>query len=393
MEKSYLGYTRDELIKLSGYNTAKEIKSQEKLWRETYFLVLNHKLKILNFLQKIFSQGNPNVILTGAGTSAFIGDVLESVFQTHAGVNCRAIPTTTLVTHPSQYFQKEKSTLLISFARSGNSPESIKAVELANEVCENIFHLVITCDANGELAKNISDKNGYLLVLPEETNDKSLAMTSSFTSMLLCGILISRINELEKLQTQVELLSNYAKNLFKNYLPQLSKIAEMDFDRAVFLGSGLFEGIARESHLKLQELTNGKVICKHDSFLGFRHGPKAVINDKTLVVYLLSNDPYVQKYEEDLALSVHKEKNTLYTLAIMERDLNNINSDSKIFFSDSDQILDEEFLTIVLTLPAQILGFYKSLNYGLKPDSPSENGTISRVVQGVNLYSYDEKKD
>ncbi|MCF6269957.1 MAG: SIS domain-containing protein [Melioribacteraceae bacterium] len=392
MENRYLGYSKDELIKLSGYNTAKEIKSQDKLWRETYSLVLNHKLEIFNFLQKVFSQSNSNVILTGAGTSAFIGDVLESVFQTHTGVNCRAIPTTTLVTHPSQYFQKEKSTLLISFARSGNSPESIKAVELANEVCENIFHLVITCDANGELAKIISDGNGYLLVLPEETNDKSLAMTSSFTSMLLSGILISRINELEKLQTQVELLSSYAENIFRNYLPQLNKIAEMDFNRAVFLGSGLFEGIARESHLKLQELTNGKVICKHDSFLGFRHGPKAVIDDKTLVVYLFSNDPYVQKYEEDLVLSVEAEKNALYTLAIMESNIKDVNSDSRIILSESDQILDEEFLTIVSTLPAQILGFYKSLKYGLKPDSPSENGAINRVVQGVNLYSYDEKK-
>ena len=392
MKNRYLGYTKEELIKLNGYNTAKEIESQEKLWSETYSLVLEHKIEISNFLKDIFIQNNSNVILTGAGTSAFIGDVLESVFQTNTEVNCRAIPTTTLVTHPSQYFQKEKPTLLISFARSGNSPESIKAVELANEVCENIYHLVITCDANGELAKTISTENGYLLILPEETNDQSLAMTSSFTSMLLSGILISRIDELEKLQPQVELLSSYAQNIFANYLPQLKVLAEKDFNRAVFLGSGLFEGIARESHLKLQELTNGKVICKHDSFLGFRHGPKAIIDNKTLVVYLFSNDSYVQKYEEDLAQSVHAEKNALYTLGIMENDLSNIETDGRIVLSDSTEILDEEFLTIVSTLPAQIIGFYKSLHYGLKPDSPSENGTISRVVRGVNLYQYDEKK-
>ncbi len=391
MKNKYLGYTKEDIVKLGGYDTANEIESQGRLWLQTYSLLLGQQFKISNFLQSVFSQENLNVILTGAGTSAFIGDVLESVFQTNTEVNCRAIPTTTLVTHPSQYFQKEKPTLLISFARSGNSPESIKAVELANEVCKNIYHLVITCDANGELAKTISNENGYLLVLPEDTNDKSLAMTSSFTSMLLSGMLISRINELEKLQTQVELLSSYAQNIFTNYLPQLKVLAKADFTRAVFLGSGLFEGIARESHLKLQELTNGKVICKHDSFLGFRHGPKAVIDNKTLVVYLFSNDSYVQKYEEDLANSVNAEKNALYTLGIMENDLSNIETDGRIVLSESDEILDEEFLTIVSTLPAQIIGFYKSLHYGLKPDSPSVNGTISRVVQGVNLYQYDDK--
>lgn len=387
MKKTCLGYTKDELVKLGGYNTAYEIEAQTKLWSETYQTVAKHKIEIVNFLRTVFSHDDPIVVLTGAGTSAFIGDVLESIFQTYTGVNCRAIPTTTLVTHPSLYFQKEKPTLLISFARSGNSPESIKAVELANEVCENIYHLVITCDANGELAKNISG-NGYLLILPEGTNDKSLAMTSSFTSMLLSGILISRINEFEKLQLQVELLRSYAETIFRSYLPQLKKITEMDFNRAVFLGSGLFEGIARESHLKLQELTNGKVICKHDSFLGFRHGPKVVIDNKTLIVYIISNDPYVQKYEEDLILTIDTEKSALFTLAIMESNNSSISAESKIVFSESEELLEEEFLTIVSTVPAQILGFYKSLNFGLKPDSPSENGAISRVVQGVKIYPF-----
>lgn len=391
MENSFLGYSRDEVTRLRGYNTAKEIESQERLWFETYFLLLKYKGEIAGFLQKFFAQPNPYIVLTGAGTSAFIGDVLEPIVQTHTGVSCKAIPTTTLVTHPGLYFQKDKSTLLISFARSGNSPESIKAVELANEVCDNIFHFVITCDAKGKLAQSISDDNGYLFVLPEETNDKSLAMTSSFTSMMLTGILISRINELEKLKAQIDLLKRYAQNITKNYLPHLKEIAVMDFNRAVFLGSGLFEGIARESHLKLQELTNGRVICKHDTFLGFRHGPKAVIDNKTLVVYLFSNSTYVQKYERDLALSVYKEKIALHTLAIMEKELNDVNSDSKIVLSDSDEILEEEFLAIVSTLPAQIIGFYKSLYFGLKPDSPSENGTISRVVQGVKLYPYVER--
>lgn len=391
METKYLGYTKDELLKLGGYDTAKEIESQSRLWRETYSAVLQQKVETANFLKSVLLQDNSNIILTGAGTSAFIGDVLEPIFQTNTGVSCKAIPTTTLVTHPSRYFEKVRPTLLISFARSGNSPESIKAVQLANELCENVYHLIITCNSDGKLAKEMSDQNGHILILPEDTNDKSLAMTSSFTSMLLSGILISRIEKLEEFEAQVELLSRYAQNIFENYLYKLKEIAEIDFNRAVFLGSGFFEGIARESHLKLQELTSGNVICKFDTFLGFRHGPKAVIDNKTLVVYIFSNNSYSQKYEKDLAQSIYEEGIATYTLAIMEKDLDNINCESKIVLSDVEEKLEEEFLTIVSTLPAQIIGFYKSLFYGFQPDSPSESGTISRVVQGVKLYQYNEK--
>jgi tagatose-6-phosphate ketose/aldose isomerase len=390
MGSTFLGYSEKEVIELGGYDTANEIESQERLWLETYNLILKNKLEISNFIQNFFSNSNPNIILTGAGTSAFIGDILEPILQTNTRVNTKAVSTTTLVTHPELYLPKEEPTLLVSFARSGNSPESIKAVELANQVCENIYHLIITCNADGKLAKISSSENNYILLLPEETNDKSLAMTSSFSSMLLSGILLSRISEVEKLKNQVELLSSYARKITDNFLPQLKNIANVDFNRAVFLGSGMFEGIARESHLKLQELTGGKVICKFDTFLGFRHGPKAVIDEKTLVVYLFSNNPYSQKYEKDLVQSIDKENIALHTLAIMEKDLDGVNSESKIVLSESDELLEEEFLTIVSVLPAQIIGFYKSLYFGLKPDSPSESGTISRVVQGVTLYPYIE---
>ncbi len=389
MKNLYLGYSEEEVKQLGGYDTSKEIESQERLWLETYNLILGKKLEINNFMQKFLQQDKANIILTGAGTSAFVGDTLAPIFQSNTGVFCKAISTTTLVTHPELYLPKENPTLLVSFARSGNSPESIKAVELANQVCENIYHLIITCNADGELAKTTSSEKNYILLLPEETNDKSLAMTSSFSSMLLSGVLISKIDEIEKMQLQVELLSNYAKSITENYLPQLKEVANLDFNRAVFLGSGLFEGIARESHLKLQELTGGKVICKFDTFLGFRHGPKAVIDEKTLVVYLCSSNTYVQQYEKDLINSIHTEDIALHTLAILEKDTDDISSTSKITLSKSSTLLDEGLLAIVSVLPAQIIGFYKSVFFNLKPDSPSEKGTISRVVQGVTLYPYE----
>jgi len=236
----------------------------------------------------------------------------------------------------------------------------------------------------------LSDSNSYIFLLPPGTNDKSLAMTSSFTSMLLTGLFIARINELEDFAKQVQLLIEYGKNFLLKYVDELEKISGMNFTRAVFLGSGPFKGIAQESHLKLLELTDGKIVCKHDSFLGFRHGPKAMVDENTLVVYLFSNNSYVQQYEKDLVESVNKDRIGLHRIGVMENCIGELELDTKIIFSEDKQKLDEEFLSVVSVLPAQVLGFFKSINLGLKPDSPSVNGIITRVVQGVKLYNYND---
>lgn len=380
-----------ELKIIGGLFTANEIQSQPSLWLETFKLLSNQRNSISEFLNLVYSQKNINVILTGAGTSAFVGNVLEAIFNKHTGIISRAIPTTDLVTHPEWYIYRKQPTLLISFARSGNSPESVKSIKLANDLCGvNIYHLVITCNPDGKLIKMLSNSNSYIFLLPPGTNDKSLAMTSSFTSMLLTGLFIARINELKDFEKQLQLLIEYGENFLLKYVDELEKISGMNFTRAVFLGSGPFKGIAQESHLKLLELTDGKIVCKHDSFLGFRHGPKAMVDENTLVVYLFSNNKYVQQYEKDLVESVNKDRIGLHRIGVMENCIGELELDTKIIFSENGQKLDEEFLSVVSVLPAQVLGFFKSINLGLKPDSPSVNGIITRVVQGVKLYNYND---
>jgi tagatose-6-phosphate ketose/aldose isomerase len=167
----------------------------------------------------------------------------------------------------------------------------------------------------------------------------------------------------------------------------LKEVADMDFKRVIFLGSGPLLGTALESHLKLLELTDGKVVCKHDSYLGFRHGPKAIVDDTTLLVYLLSNNPYVQQYEADLIAAVNAGNWGMYSIGISEILSKNVVVDLPMVLSTESHI-DEEFLAVCSVLPAQILGFYKSIQLGLSPDNPSVNGKISRVVKGVKIYPY-----
>jgi tagatose-6-phosphate ketose/aldose isomerase len=384
----YLGMGIDELNKNNAYNTAKEIASQPMVWEKTYSLFIDAEKELVKFINGIFEKNELSVVLTGAGTSAFIGEALEGPFQQLSGKTVRAIATTDLVTHPHLYLHKDKPTLLVSFARSGNSPESVKAVKIADDLCEDIYHLIITCNANGELASLKEMENSFVFLLPPESDDKSLVMTSSFTSMLLSGILIADINSKTIGSKDLSLLQSYAKVILSKYLQELKKASELLFDRSVFLGSGLFKGIAEESQLKLQELTDGEIVCKHDSFLGFRHGPKAVIDEKTLLVFLFSNDSYSQQYEKDLVGDINAGEKGIFRLGVMENDID-VDVNLKVVLSDDAEKINEALLALVSILPTQILAFFKAMNLGLTPDNPSTSGTITRVVQGVKLYSHD----
>ncbi len=369
-------------------NTAKEIAAQPRLWQETYSVIAKEKEKLIAFLDKALSSENSRVILTGAGTSAYVGDVLHKSFQRKVGRVTEAIASTDLISHPDDFLTKShQPILMISFARSGDSPESFAAIDLANNCCDNLFHLIITCNPDGRLAKNADSMNSYVLLMPEEANDKGLAMTGSFTTMLLAGILISDLKELDKNKTYVDKLSRYGEIILEKYDQRIRAVATLDFNRVVFLGSGPLKGIARESQLKVQELSDGEVVCKYDSFLGLRHGPKAVIKGATLVVYLFSNDDFVNKYEYDLVRSINKQKEKLYEIGIGEiiKFKDEIALDLSIEVADANHI-PEEFFAVCAILPGQLLALYKSINLGLSPDSPSVNKSINRVVQGVNIY-------
>jgi tagatose-6-phosphate ketose/aldose isomerase len=382
----------EDLKKIDGFYTAKEITSQPALWKETYLKLVEEKNQVLKFINGVFENDNTEVILTGAGTSAFIGEVLAGPFQKMWNVPCKAVGTTEIITHPENYFSGNRPTLLISFARSGDSPESVAAVELAHKHCEKLYELNITCNAHGKLARMTGNGNSYVFLLPEETNDQSLAMTSSFSSMLLAGLLILNIKNIEQLASIISKISSLGTYILTEQLSSLKKAADFRFERMVFLGSGPLFGVAHESHLKVQELSDGKIICKFDSFLGFRHGPKAVVNNSTVVVYLLTNNAYARPYELDLIKSVNETAAGEKTIAIGNGyDETQFRFDIAIRFPDHMNDIPEEFLSVFYVLPAQIIGFYKSLNLGLSPDSPSRRGSISRVVQGVKIYHRESK--
>ncbi len=380
----------NSLVTENPCHTAREIDNQPELWKDTFEHVLREKSSLMTFLNGAFEHKNLQIILAGAGTSAFIGEILLQPFIRNTGVVTKMIPTTDIVTHPQDFFQQSIPTLLVSFARSGDSPESLAALELAEKICDKIYHLVISCNPHGKLAEVARTKNSYVFLLPQGANDQALAMTGSFTSMLLAGLLISDIKNLENYQGTVQRLSEFGKMMLDKVEDKLHEAASLPFKRVVFLGSGPLKGTAKESHLKLQELTDGKIICQYDSFLGFRHGPKAVIDESTLLVYLFSSDPYVHQYEADLVRAINEKENFLFSIGIGQdiAEMENLNLGLAIDLSSGGSKIPDDFFSICSVLPAQNLGLFKSLFLGLNPDSPSQNGGITRVVQGVNIYPY-----
>ena len=367
--------------------TFNEIHQQPAMWRKELQALLSAKAEISAFMHK-FLTPDTDIVLTGAGTSAFIGDALCPVMR---GLwrNVRSVPTTDIVTHAKYLLAAERPLLLVSFARSGNSPESVAAVNLANKLCKNVAHVYITCNKNGKLALQAQGRDNVLsLLLPAETDDKSLAMTSSFSTMLLTCLMFGHIDTLEQDVEMIEKAAKNAEAVIAEYEDKLKEIASRPFERGVFLGSGALKGIAEECHLKLQELTDGAVVCKFDSFLGFRHGPKAVVNSKSIVVYLMTDQEDVQRYERDLVRQVDANNKPVAQIIVIggkAPELPDVKADLVVKMPYG--YADNYFYGIVpFVLVGQLLGYYASLAHGLNPDAPSVSGNIHRVVEGVTIY-------
>lgn len=370
------------------YNTWKEIHQQPRMWLATYDIIRSQKEKIGAFVTKYVSEGY-EIILTGAGTSAYIGDALQWTLSETLLQGARAVATTDIITEAESLFDSDSKVLLISFARSGNSPESVGAINLVNKVAGKAAHIFITCNENGKMtamADGHSD-NTMLVLLPPETNDLSLAMTSSYSSMFLACAMIANIDRIEEHKTQLEALAAAVEASLAKYSEGIKEIASRDFTRAIFLGSGELMGVAEESRLKLQELTDGTVMCTFDSFLGFRHGPKAVVSPESLMVYLFSEDESTRRYEYDLVRQVKTKNNIAGYVAVSQSELGIDESqfDLNIIIGVPDYV-ERCYKSVSYVIVAQLLGLYKAISLDRSPDNPSVSGNISRVVEGVTIY-------
>jgi tagatose-6-phosphate ketose/aldose isomerase len=362
--------------------TIREINQQPDIWQEVSRNIDAQQEGLNRFLDPLLARADLRIVLTGAGTSAFVGTIAAPALSRLLHRRVDAIATTDIVSNPEVYFAEDVPTLLVSFARSGNSPESSAATHLANEILSDVSHLVLTCDESGSLFSEHSEKlKSKVVLMPARANDEGFAMTSSFTSMLLSSLLIlGGAND-----AAVTSLRASAVHILEKLQSPIRELATEPYERVVYLGSGSLAGLARESALKLLELTAGKVVSYHDSSLGFRHGPKSVLNDRTLVLVYLSSDPYTRQYDLDIVAELRASIPASNLVVISSSALSPNTTQQNLVLEALDG-LDDAFLAVAFVLVAQILAVSFSLNLGMTPDNPFPGGNVNRVVKGVSIH-------
>ena len=367
--------------------TEKEIRQQPGCWIQSLKNIESQRIEIDNFLTPLLQKPDLQIILTGAGTSAFIGDIIAPWLSRQTDKNFVAVPTTDLVTNPVDYLSPHRPTLLVSFARSGNSPESVAAVDLANQLVSQSHHLIITCNEAGSLYQNaVTSKNALALLMPAETHDRGFAMTSSISTMMASCLAVfapKTINSqsFQDVATRCEQIID-SQGDFSDPL-----FGDLPFKRVVYLGSGGLQGVARESALKVLELTAGKLAAFYDSPTGFRHGPKSLVNGETLVVLFVSSHPYTRQYDLDLLNELRRDQQAMRVVAISASSSPEITAGPHILLPTSRDFIDIDQAFCFL-IYSQIFALSESIKAGITPDTPSASGTVNRVVKGVVIHPW-----
>lgn len=383
--------TDDELIKLGAQITTREIEQQPQLWQETLKIYQDKKGEIEDFLNKINEKfGKVKVIFTGAGTSAYVGNTVMPYLRKHADrtkYDFEAIDTTKIVSTPEDYLEADTPTVLLSFARSGNSPESVATVELAKQLVNNLYQIAITCAPEGHLAQDLEDDpTGLVLLMPAKSLDQGFAMTGSFSCMALMSLLVFDTLSDDKKANIIDEISSMGQSVIDRE-SEIQKLVDTDFDRITYIGSGALGGLAQEARLKILELTAGKVAALFDTSMGLRHGPKSFLDDKTIVFAFVSNNTYTRQYDLDILDEIRDDNIVPLVMGVGPKKSGQ-DYNGKFFAFESDELLPDAYLALPDIMFGQTIALLTSIKVGNTPDTPSPTGTVNRVVKGVTIHKF-----
>ncbi|HEX8601090.1 MAG TPA: SIS domain-containing protein [Pseudoduganella sp.] len=363
-----------------GMDTAQEIAQQPEVWRQIPACLDLLPPDARASLHALLADPASLVLLTGAGTSAYVGELAADHLDAAWPARVRALATTSLLSHPASYLPFRTAgqpVLLVSFARSGSSPESLAAVELVRARVPGARFLNITCNAEGRLAREGGARNDTInLVLPPACCDRGFAMTSSFTTMLLAALALLGPEPLPAVLARIDTLATLAERWLAGQAADWHALGQLSLQRIVYLAGGPLEALAREAALKVLELSGGRIVALANTPLGFRHGPKAVLNRDSLVVLFHSQHPHARRYDQDLLDELRRDGVAADVIAVDGGALG------------APDTLPDAWLAACHVIFAQVLALHQSLRLGLTPDSPFPDGTVNRVVQGVTIHDH-----
>ena len=372
-----------------GYvHTAHEIQQQPDTWLETVSSALSHRrmLRERLALADVVGGGTGVVVLTGSGSSHYVAECAAIPLQRRLRVPVRAASSGELLTHLDGSIPAGRPGMIVSLARSGDSPESAGAVEEVLAARPDCHHLIITCNSAGRLATTYETHPRVLrVVLDARTCDRSLVMTSSFTNMVIAAQALGFLDEPDVYAANVERIANVGRSVLSRS-DALSDAARGAFRSVLFLGSGSRFGAARECALKMLEMTAGRVPATAETFLGLRHGPMSAVHHDTLVVCLLAGDPIARAYELDLMREINRKGLGMRLIVGDHVPAEIVRSGDVTFECPGLAAAGDDLATVVDVMVGQLLALFRCLALGLQPDAPSEQNVISRVVEEFALH-------
>ena len=375
-------------------HTPREIWQQPSTWSKTYERCKQQQAG-LNEILRLAGIGrgptaSPTVYLVGAGTSDYIGRALAPLLRERWRCEVWAVPSTTLLTDFDEFHLTGREYLWISFSRSGDSPEGVALLERALEKHRGIRHVVITCNRNGQMAQMCSRQPGraVAVILDDAVNDRGLAMTSSFSNMVLAGQCVANLEDYEEFGHTVARTAEAGTHFLPAAAQAAAAITQLGCTRACFVGSGALRAVADESALKVVELSAGMVTSIAESPLGLRHGPMSSVDGDTLFVAFLSSEAQRRGYEVDLLREIDHKRLGRVRAVVTTQGADDVSSLADYCLSlDCAADFPDHYRPVLDVMLGQLIGLFASMRSGLKPDQPSPNGAIARVVSPIKLYS------
>ena len=343
------------------YATYQEIISQPEAW--TQALALTRTIQLPN--AKSYDQ----VIFTGCGSTYYLSLAAATLYQELTGRVAQAIPGGELLLNPRASVGRIGNLpgkqdniplhpLLVAISRSGTTTETVKAVEKFK--ADNLGDVLAISNYDETLSR-LADVS---IVIPKG-QETSVAQTRSFASMYVAvTAFVARMSGRNDLLDDMSLLPEIGERLIRDFEPDARQMGEnLDFDRFYFLGSGIRYGLACEVNLKMKEMTLTHSEPFH--FLEFRHGPMSMVNEKAVVVGLLSESNFSH------------EKAVLNEMQALGGKIVGLGeSGADIAFKSG---LPESVRGVLYLPVLQLMAFYRSLAKGLNPDRPTNLTAVVKL--------------
>jgi len=295
------------------------------------------------------------VLFTGCGTSFYLAIAAARYYQSATGEVAVAVPASELFLHTDTHILSNKKYNIIGISRSGTTSEIIMALEHLNG-SENIRTMAVTCNGDTPMAEVANE-----VIALNDISEKSVVMTQSFSNMLYAlQLYAAKISQRVELMNQLEKIPALVKTALGNG-EQLKQVTEdLTKKRFIFLGSGAYNGLAKEATLKLKEMTQTE--CESYSNLEFRHGPISIVDEATVVILFTQKE--TKDFDQALIKDIQKLGGFVGVIGIASADL-----EADLIIRLSEEIDDLNRLVEVVPY-FQLLAYQRAIFKGYDPDKP-----------------------